>query len=577
MSQPRSGAPYSTLEVSSQDPEFHQKEVVAYPDHSYPQAVPLEQQRNPTSYFSPDSGKEAIPNSNNAYAAAAPAPVPVYQDPNYAGGVAGVAAGGAVGGAAAGGVAYYNDATYPNGATYPPSSTSYSNSVGGYPNNAGHPGAASYAPTASPIESTAYGASPLSAHDNEGGSHYASDEKPPEPTRVCGLSKKTFWIIMVIAIIVVIGAVAGGIAGGLAGRKYNSTAAASGSPESDGSPKDPASSTPEDQNLVLGNSRLTASNWTDSKGVTHRTVLFQDVYNAIIARRWDSNGKKWATDNLTDMMHATTTPLRPIPGTPLASASMDKDPKYETHLWFLDPDNIIRSMTASDALNNPSHWTNDTLDDAVLETWPGGQLAATWQRCWGHDCDGWWIVAYQRPEGAIKTANSSIWGTATVAVESSDVAANSSIGIIPDLRGPWLDRLNLVSESVNSDKTGTMRMVPYEDTWTNAGQKATTLLSDIPLPSASQQFAVTKWNNWNQALYLALLQGGELQGSYWNGRQMNTISSFEFNGGPSGVNFTAIAMSSDAMLYGISGNKVLEYSLDTADPSKFNYVSTVFP
>ncbi|KAI1084895.1 hypothetical protein F5B20DRAFT_568172 [Whalleya microplaca] len=557
MSHPQHQAPYSTLEVSTQDPEFHQKEVVAYPEHSYPQAVPVEQQGNTTSYYSPESAKEVIPNSTNPYP---PPPVAAYnKDPNTY----------------AGGAAYYNGAPYQNGAAAYPNGA-YPNGAG-YPAGAGYPVASSYAPTAtgSPIDSTAYGPSPMSAQENGGGSQFPSDEKPAGPATVCGLPKKAFWLIAVAAIIVVIGAVAGGIAGGLAGRKYSSSSASSSG--SDGSPKDPASDTPADQNLILGNSKLTASNWTDSKGVAHRTVFFQDAYNAIIARRWDSDGKKWATDNLTDLMHATTTPLRPIPGTPLTSASMDKDPKYETHLWFLDPDSLIRSMASLDALNSPSKWENDTLDNARLQTWPGGQLAAMWQRCWGRDCDGNWVVAYQRPEGAIKTANSTQWATATVAVESQEVAANTSLAIIPELRGPWLDRLQMVSESVNSDRTGTMRMTPYEDTWTGADQKVTTLLSDIPLPAESQMFAAAKWNNWNQGLYLALLQGGNIQGSYYNGKQMNTISSFEFNNGPSDVNFTAIAMSADAMFYGISGSKILEYSLDTSDPSKFNYVSTVFP
>lgn len=57
---------------------------------------------------------------------------------------------------------------------------------------------------------------------------------------------------------------------------------------------------------------------------------------------------------------------------------------------------------------------------------------------------------------------------------------------------------------------------------------------------------------------------------------MNTISSFQFNSGPD-ANFTAIAMTPDAMFYGISNGEVLEYSLDTSDPSKFNYVGRVFP
>lgn len=104
----------------------------------------------------------------------------------------------------------------------------------------------------------------------------------------------------------------------------------------------------------------------------------------------------------------------------------------------------------------------------------------------------------------------------------------------------------------------------------------TELQSGIPLPATSQQFAITKWDSWNQALYLSLLQGGSIKGNHWDGKTMNNISSFNFKSGPD-TNFTSIAMTPDAMFYGISNSQIVEYSLDTTDPSTFNYVGVVFP
>ncbi|KAI1381244.1 hypothetical protein F4677DRAFT_120130 [Hypoxylon crocopeplum] len=546
-------SPYSTLEVSERDPESFQKEVVQYPDHSYPQAVPLEQAGSTQSYYSPESAKEVVNPPNSFYPGVAPLPA-AYKDPNYAGAAA-----------------YQNAAAYHNGAGYPNSET-YPNSA--YPNSA-YP--------ASTIGSTAYGPSPLSATD---GSQYPPhmNEKPlPIPT-ICGLARRTFFIILGVAIVVIIALVAG-LAGGLASKNHNGSGAAAAAPDSSepsgssdgGNPPTPTpSNNSTSEKLILDNSKITASNWTDPNGAVHRTIFFQDAYNSIIARRWDSQGKSWTTNNLSELMAATTTPLNPQRGTALASASMDLDPTYETHVWFTDPGNIIRSMASFDALNRPDSWDNDTLNNAVLETWPGGQLAGMWQRCWNADCNGTWVVAYQRPEGAIKTANSSTWASATVAVESKDVAANSSLAVVPKLRGAFLDRLELVSERVNSDKTGSMRVTSYDDTWSGADQRVTELQSDIPLPAPSQQFAATRWDSWNQALYMGLLQGGEIEGNHWDGKQMTAVSSFKFNSGPE-TNFTAIAMSPDAMFYGISNDEILEYSLDTSDPSNFNYVGRVFP
>ncbi|KAI1412312.1 hypothetical protein F5Y13DRAFT_163305 [Hypoxylon sp. FL1857] len=559
MSQPPEHQPYSTLEVSEQDPETFQKEVIQYPDHSIPQTVPLEQAAAGAthSYYSPESAKEVVNPPQNVYAGAGA--LPVYKDPNQ--------------------TAYQNAAAYHNGAGYPPS-TGYTD-ASAYPNSA-YPNSNSAYPTSagSPVDSNAYGPGTIAA--TEHGSQYPQqDEKAAPAARICGLPKRTFFIILGVGIVVI--ALVAGLAGGLASKNHHGSNAAdqsessgsSGSNSGSGSPNDPASANSTEK-LILSNSKITASNWTDPNGVVHRTVFFQDAYNSIIARRWDSNSKSWTTNNLTELMAATTMPLNPQPGTPLASASMDRDPNYETHVWFTDPSNTIRSMASFDALNRPDSWDNDTLDGAVLQTWPGGQLAAMWQRCWQADCNGTWIVAYQRPEGAIKTANSSTWATATVAVESKNVAANSSLAIVPQLNGTWLDRLELVSERVNSDRTGAMRLTNYNGTWNGADQRVTELQSDIPLPSPSQQFAATKWDSWNQALYIALLQGGAIQGNHWDGKQMNAVSSFKFNSGPEN-NFTAIAMSPDAMFYGISNDEILEYSLDTNDPSNFNYVGRVFP
>ncbi|KAI1632288.1 hypothetical protein F4809DRAFT_105374 [Biscogniauxia mediterranea] len=517
---------YSTLEVGTPDPEFHQKEVVAYPDHSYPQALPAEQQPTggPTTYNS-ETGKEVVYVPDQGYYK--PDGSPYSQNAGYVG-------------------------------AYDPQALNAAGSP--------HPYAAVPATGLSPMNG---------AHTEQGDQHsqYAQNGAPNEKTpkaTICGLPKRTFYIVLAIAIIVTAAAIAGGVAGGLTANRSRDSSSSSSSSSSSGST--------DGEQHILTDSKLTATNWTDSDGTVYRTIFFQDAYASLIARRWDSKGNTWTTDNLTDMYIATTRPIDSAAGTPLASASiaLSDDNAYETHLWFLNEDNIIRSMAATDALNAPSTWTNDTLDEAVLETWAGGQLAAAWQRCWADDCDGAWIVAYQRPEGAIKTANSTTWATATVAVDSSNVAANSSLAIIPQLNGARLDRLELISEDVSSSSTGTMGVTTYNDTWTGSDDRVTELLTGIPQPNVRQQFAVTKWDAWNQALYLALLVNGTVEGTHWDGSQMNALSSIEFNQGPD-VNFTAIAMTTDAMFYGISNDEILEYSVDQTNPSTLNYVSTVYP
>lgn len=102
------------------------------------------------------------------------------------------------------------------------------------------------------------------------------------------------------------------------------------------------------------------------------------------------------------------------------------------------------------------------------------------------------------------------------------------------------------------------------------------LANNIPDPSRTQHFAVTMWDNWSNYLYLALLDGGNMTGSHFDGKSFTSINEVNFSGGPD-LNLTAISMTSDAMLYAISNDEILEYSVDTSFPSNLRYVGKVFP
>lgn len=102
------------------------------------------------------------------------------------------------------------------------------------------------------------------------------------------------------------------------------------------------------------------------------------------------------------------------------------------------------------------------------------------------------------------------------------------------------------------------------------------LIGTIPDPSRTQHFAATMWDNWSNYLYLALLDGGEMAGSHYDGSKMNSLSEINFSGGPD-RDFEAISMTTDAMLYAISNDEILEYSVDTSFPSNLRFVGKVFP
>lgn len=107
---------------------------------------------------------------------------------------------------------------------------------------------------------------------------------------------------------------------------------------------------------------------------------------------------------------------------------------------------------------------------------------------------------------------------------------------------------------------------------------ANDIIGDVPLPAQDQHTAVTKWGDWAHTLCYTLMDDGTMKGSWWQDvTDQNGLSSINLSGGPTTVTFTAIAMTLDAMFYGITGDAVYEYAVDSSDPARLNYVGQVYP
>lgn len=101
------------------------------------------------------------------------------------------------------------------------------------------------------------------------------------------------------------------------------------------------------------------------------------------------------------------------------------------------------------------------------------------------------------------------------------------------------------------------------------------LITSIPAPSPNLQFAMTVQNNFSAQNTITLLPNGTVTALLWDGH-FHTIPSMNFRGGPD-VNFTSIAASEDAMIYGLSNDEILQYEPDTSDIYTYNYVGRVYP
>jgi hypothetical protein len=86
---------------------------------------------------------------------------------------------------------------------------------------------------------------------------------------------------------------------------------------------------------------------------------------------------------------------------------------------------------------------------------------------------------------------------------------------------------------------------------------------------------MTEFKAWTNILFIALTPNGNLASNWWDGSKFNSIADTQLASGPA-VSFSAIAMTNDAMFYGISGDQILEYSIGQSNPATFNYVGVIF-
>ncbi|KAI1329400.1 hypothetical protein F5Y16DRAFT_409121 [Xylariaceae sp. FL0255] len=366
---------------------------------------------------------------------------------------------------------------------------------------------------------------------------------------------KFSYALVLMSVLLILGAVGGGVAGGIVSRKSTNI------------PHMTVNQTLSPNVNVLAASQLTACNWTDPNNFTHRFVFFQDPYNAIIARRWNSQNRTWATDNLTALVVASSgsSQLVPLdPSTPLAS----KADSYQVHLFFLSSQNILSGYYVTNLSTLRHEWQPAAITTYGNVAAPGSQLASAWARC----C----------PLFRLSCINQSNLARSTLVAESGSVAQNSSLAMFPqvDLNVPTngLTRLSLMTEGLATSSLGTVDQTLYiTDHWQSWDKPLGSL--SLPLPSPRLQFAISALDNFNSPIFLALLPNGAVTSWIWRVSTQNYSGSgnVKFAGGPSGLNFSAITATEEAMFYGISNDRVLEYSINSTDPSTFDFVEVVYP
>lgn len=146
--------------------------------------------------------------------------------------------------------------------------------------------------------------------------HPMAPQTEVEVPLICGIRRRTFWIVAgVVVAVIVVAAVGGGVGGYYANRSKNDAASASSANTTDTDTSSPSSSPPP----VTYRMNIAALRWDDP--VSHYRVYFQPTYKnetQILESAWDSDTQQWAVSPITDLGIAIkpNAPLTAVAGVP---------------------------------------------------------------------------------------------------------------------------------------------------------------------------------------------------------------------------------------------------------------------
>lgn len=277
---------------------------------------------------------------------------------------------------------------------------------------------------------------------------------------ICGMKRPMVYLIAIIAILAVVGAIVGGVVGSRHGQQQQD----------------------EIMNQtfnILPTSSLAVSNLTTST-TYERNVFFQDAYNALILRRFNSTTNAWETRNISDSM-VRTIPLDLPPGTPLASMSCNDWGCKNSAAFFLTSNNSIRGVTNAHITDGTYKYHVQTAQ-ANLNATAGSKLAAAYHANPAPGNPGFQILAYQGTEGSLTFANSSNF---TEKPQDSTalprVVSGSSLAMVPQLNSSLLSHLKVVAEATYSSTVGAMSSLDFDGQYWVTGEMRKHSTGVVPL------------------------------------------------------------------------------------------------
>ncbi|KAI1266118.1 hypothetical protein F5Y18DRAFT_382518 [Xylariaceae sp. FL1019] len=330
---------------------------------------------------------------------------------------------------------------------------------------------------------------------------------------------------------------------------------------------------------------LAATNWTVN-GVEYQVVLTQDEFDGSLLSYFKTNSS-WTQVNISSYFEDSALPIRNQ--SPLATVAIS-DPNdwgnpdlNQLRVYFATSANSVVEIVTHDP--NLTDWRWGILGphmnhSLVIEDY--SQLAATWRRCSNEtECGhGQFFLTYELGT-ALMVANSTANWDPSIAVDRIDPFSGITL-VSAQTLAPYSDTKTLFDTDYAWAiyKDASTVVTAWQDyqqdwNWTDQGKEI-----KLPQPENStlQTLAAVAFNDRKNVFLVGLADddgtayANDFDPVKWGWAESQPLN---FEDAPENTQFSTIAMTPDARLYGISDGVIQEYEMVQSDLYTFSLRSNV--
>ncbi|KAK1593408.1 uncharacterized protein LY79DRAFT_514200 [Colletotrichum navitas] len=395
--------------------------------------------------------------------------------------------------------------------------------------------------------------SPAATYQNgasyETGYYAPKDQTPPEvvtektdekkqPSTICGLRKKVFWIILAAVLVIIIGAAVGGGVGGAMSAQNSSqqSSSSSGSPSDSGSGSgggsgsgngggggggggsngDSNNSTTSDMD-ILPSTNLGALNFTDAYGYVNHLVFYQVRSNNLMMASWNSSTKVWSSSVANKDSNIK-------PGTPISNSLFwHSNITRDVRIYYLNNDNQVAGQINANPVYSMT-WDKSGVSETFTAR-PKSQLLSN--GIYSPDSYLSNLVIYQDSGNTLRvlrrTGGKTDWLAVGISTDFGKPAEGTGLSLIPIYTTEPTKRMSLFYTTESGSLTHLT--LTNDNDWSN-NTLPTTLETDATIAAFSSGY-----NNTSLVMHVLATQTNKapvlttyVEGEWSNAGEISTMS-----------------------------------------------------